>query len=158
MDDSGAQSKRKLLTTLAVLIVIVAIVAAAIALKPDDSKSDTSTPNSSTGTTDASSSDSNASYKDGTYTQTGGYNSPGGAEQIAITVTLQNGVITDTSAVSKANDSEAKQFQSKFIGAYKDLVVGKNIDDVQLSRVSGSSLTSEGFNNAIEQIKADAET
>jgi hypothetical protein len=36
------------------------------------------------------------------------------------------------------------------------LVVGKSVDEVSLSRVAGSSLTSLGFNNALTQIKEDA--
>jgi len=37
-------------------------------------------------------------------------------------------------------------------------VIGKNIADVQLSRVSGSSLTPEGFNNALATIKSQAQS
>ena len=35
-------------------------------------------------------------------------------------------------------------------------VVGKDIDDLSVSRVAGSSLTSGGFNDSLETIKADA--
>jgi hypothetical protein len=35
-------------------------------------------------------------------------------------------------------------------------VVGKSLDDIKVSKVAGSSLTSGGFNKAIEQIKTDA--
>ena len=35
----------------------------------------------------------------------------------------------------------------------KTLVVGKKITDVKLDKVSGSSLTPKGFNDALEQIK-----
>jgi hypothetical protein len=64
--------------------------------------------------------------------------------------------VTDTSAISGANDSDARDFQSQFIGGYKKLVVGKKIDSIRLSHVSGSSLTSQGFNDAIGQIKSQA--
>jgi hypothetical protein len=43
-----------------------------------------------------------------------------------------------------------------FIGGIADEVVGKDIDEISVSRVAGSSLTSGGFNDAIEQIKAEA--
>jgi hypothetical protein len=36
------------------------------------------------------------------------------------------------------------------------MVVGKNIDEVNLGKVSGSSLTPIGFNNAIEDIRSQA--
>ena len=37
-----------------------------------------------------------------------------------------------------------------------DVVVGQDIDEISVSRVAGSSLTSGGFNRAIEEIKAEA--
>ena len=71
-------------------------------------------------------------------------------------MTLKNGVITDTSATKGATDPEAEEYQNRFIKNYKNLVVGKSISNLSLSRVSGSSLTSIGFNDAIDQIKSQA--
>jgi hypothetical protein len=46
-----------------------------------------------------------------------------------------------------------------FAGAdYKQYVVGKKIDEVQLTKVSGSSLTPQGFNDALAKIKAEAKS
>ncbi len=44
----------------------------------------------------------------------------------------------------------------KFAGGISDVVVGKNINDIDVDKVSGSSLTSGGFNEAIEKIKQEA--
>src|ERR1700722_17691610 len=44
-------------------------------------------------------------YKNGTYSATGSYDSPGGTESITVSVTVQNGVVTATSATSGATDS-----------------------------------------------------
>lgn len=95
-------------------------------------------------------------YKNGTYTAIGSYRSPAGTEQISVTVTLVNNIITKTSAVSMANDRTSERYEQKFIGGYAALIVGKNIDTVQLSYVSGSSLTSGGFNDALAKIKVSA--
>ena len=95
-------------------------------------------------------------YKDGTYTATGSYMSPGGQDQITITLTLANDIITDTSAVSGANDGTSNRYQNRFISGYKQYVVGKNIASVNLTRVSGSSLTSKGFSDALKQIETQA--
>ena len=95
-------------------------------------------------------------YKDGTYTADGTYQSPTMTEKITVSVTLKNGVITDTSAKNDAPDKVGKKFQDQFISGYKQQVVGKKIGDVQLSRVSGSSLTPAGFNDALDQIKTQA--
>lgn len=97
-----------------------------------------------------------AVYKNGTYTAVGSYKSPAGTEQIKISVTLQNDVITNTSAVSMANDRTSEKYMQKFIGGYAAQIVGKNIDTIQLDFVSGSSLTPNGFNDALSKIKVSA--
>jgi flagellar basal body-associated protein FliL len=96
-------------------------------------------------------------YKNGTYTSIGDYNSPGGAEQIKVTVTIADDVVTDATVVSETTSGEqAVRFQDRFISGFKSQVVGKNIVDVSLSRVSGSSLTPQGWNDAIAKIQAQA--
>ena len=119
---------------------------------PDDSSADQS---SSAPSTDSSTS-SNASYKDGTYTETASYQSPGGTQKVTVKATLASGVVTDLTVTSGANDPTAKQYQSQFIGGIKSEVVGKKIDSLKVSRVAGSSLTSIGFNEAIAAIEKDA--
>jgi uncharacterized protein with FMN-binding domain len=95
-------------------------------------------------------------YEDGTYDASGSYQAPSGTETIDVTVTLEGGVITDVQVVGNATDPEAQQHQGEFIGGIAGEVVGKSIDEIQVSKVSGSSLTSGGFNKAIEEIKAEA--
>ena len=95
-------------------------------------------------------------YKNGTYSATGSYMSPGGDDQIAVTLTLANDIITDVSVTPSAGDGTSRRYQNRFVSGYKQYVVGKNIADVQLTSVSGSSLTPIGFNEALTQIKAQA--
>ena len=95
-------------------------------------------------------------YKSGTYTAEGSYNSPAGLDTIDVTVTLVNDVITDATVVAKAEHPESRQYQNKFISGFKQYVVGKNIDEVSLSRVSGASLTPKGFTDALSKIKLEA--
>ena len=95
-------------------------------------------------------------YKDGTYSATGQYMSPGGLDKIAITLTLSNDIVTDVSATPEPGDNTSARYQDKFISSYKDYVVGRNIADINLTKVSGSSLTPKGFNDALAQIKAQA--
>ena len=97
-----------------------------------------------------------SSYKDGAYSAVGSYFSPGGDEQIWLQVTLKDDLIIDTQVESKATRPNSIRFQGIFISNFKPLVVGKKIDEVQLSKVSGSSLTSGGFNDALAKIKAEA--
>ena len=96
-------------------------------------------------------------YADGTYTATGSYSIPDGGETVTVTVTLVDEVITTVSTTGSASGGTSSQFQSRFLSSYSSQVVGKSIDELSLSRVAGSSLTSEGFNAAIEEIRTDAQ-
>lgn len=95
-------------------------------------------------------------YKDGTYTQKATYISPGGKEGVEVEVTLKDNIITDATFTPRPFSVTSEQYQDDFKNGYKTKVVGKNIDEVKLSRVAGSSLTSTGFNDAITQIKDSA--
>lgn len=95
-------------------------------------------------------------YTDGTYTASGNYIAPSGTETVTVTVTLADGVVTDLEVVGDATDPTAQNRQGQFIAGINDIVVGKSINDLDVHKVGGSSLTSGGFNAAIEDIKAEA--
>lgn len=119
---------------------------------PADTNTDTSTDSTDTDTAPAPS----GTYADGTYTESGNYTAPSGTETVEVTVTLADGVITDVEVVGDATDPQAQIMQGEFIGGIEAEVVGKNIDELNVDKVGGSSLTSGGFNLAIEAIKDDA--
>ena len=97
-----------------------------------------------------------ASFKDGDYDATGEYSNPGGQSKVGVELTLADGKISDIKVTPEATNGTSKGFQAKFAGGIADEVVGKSLDELDVSKVSGSSLTSQGFNQAIDQIKADA--
>ncbi len=97
-----------------------------------------------------------APYKDGTFTATGVYDSPAGSEDLGVTLTLKDGLVTDSSLQLMATQRMSVRFQERFASGYKTAVVGKNIADLHLDNISGSSLTPIGFNDAVEKIKAQA--
>jgi len=105
---------------------------------------------------DGGSANTDASYKDGTYTADGSYNAPSGTESITVELTLADDKITDITVTPHATDPTAKQHQGEFVGGIADQVVGKDIDTLNVTKVSGSSLTSGGFKIAIEAIKEQA--
>jgi uncharacterized protein with FMN-binding domain len=108
-----------------------------------------------TGSDDQSSSDA-AAYADGTYTADGSYQTPETVEQISVTLTLEAGVVTDVEVTGDPQARETEQYQGQFIDGIAEEVVGVAIDDLNVSRVAGSSLTSGGFNAAIDEIKDQA--
>lgn len=95
-------------------------------------------------------------YKDGNFTATGNYNSPGGAEEIVVNVSVKDDVITDASVEVKATRPASLNWQNVVKDNIKSLVVGKKLDEVVLDKVSGSSLTPKGWNDAIAKIKVSA--
>lgn len=99
-----------------------------------------------------------SAYKDGTYSAMGNYVSPGGAESVEVTLVLKEDVVSDVTVVSKANNPASKNWQARFISGVKAEVVGKKIDTLSLSVVSGSSLTPVGFMDALAKIKVQAES
>ena len=97
-----------------------------------------------------------STYKNGTYSANGTYSSPGGQDQIAVTITLVNDIVTDATVTSVIADNTSLKYQNRFISGYKQYVVGQNISSLNLTVFSGSSLTPIGFNDALAQIKAQA--
>ena len=110
-------------------------------------------PGTDTGTTEA---DTSAEYTDGTYTADGGYTAPSGPESITVEITLADDVVTDVVVTPHATEGNQALFQGKFSAGIAAVVDGKDIDTLAVSRVGGSSLTSGGFNQALETIKAEA--
>jgi uncharacterized protein with FMN-binding domain len=154
-----------------IIIVLVGIVTSVVIVVNNNKKSQadaaTSTPSSTAGTSSATDTPSTATspataatntsnYKDGSYSATASYVTPGGIESIDLTVTIKAGVIVDSSIASSGKSDHAQEHQAAFASGYKTLVVGKNVDSVTVSRVSGASLTSNAFNDALAQIKKNA--
>ena len=162
METDRPNSKAKIITSIIILVVVVVIVFGAKALTSRQSgevaTSSNTAPASASSAVSADSTDTAQTYKDGTYSATGNYDSPGGNESIDVSITIRNNTVASTSAQSGANDPTAEQFQADFIGGYQSMVVGKNINTIHLSHVSGSSLTSQGFNDALAQIRNQAKT
>ncbi len=148
----------KFVVPLAVVVVIVVAVIALYASQNQDKSASTTMPGEQTSVTQMPSSENTAEYTDGTYSAIGNYVSPGGPREIEVSVTLSNGVITESTFVGGADDPTSERFQGEFAENYKPMVVGKNIDEVALTKVSGSSLTPKGFTDALEKIKTDAQS
>jgi uncharacterized protein with FMN-binding domain len=163
MDQSNS-GKKKIMAVVGLLVIVAAIgigFTVTAGKKSDTASLTTPTPATSSATGPSASSPTVASantagYKDGTYSATGSYDTPGGPESLDLSVTIKSGAVTASSATGSGRDHDSVAYQSRFISGYKSLIIGKSIDDISLSRVSGSSLTSQGFNDALSQIKTQA--
>lgn len=117
--------------------------------KSTDTGTDTSTESSDSGA-------AGGDYADGTYTADGSYQTPETVESISVTLTVADGVVTEVEVTGDPQARETEQYQGQFIEGISDEVVGKPLDEIEVSRVAGSSLTSGGFNEAVESIKEQA--
>ncbi|MGN7249451.1 FMN-binding protein [Arthrobacter sp. SAFR-014] len=97
-----------------------------------------------------------AGYKDGTYSADGNYKSPNGTETVGVQLTLAGGTVSAVEITEHPSNPNTRKFQGQFAGGIADQVVGKSLDKINVSKVAGSSLTSGGFNQAVEAIKAQA--
>lgn len=160
-----ANRKNPVIISLAVLVVVGMAIAGIVLLRREDDSASSDVTSKTTEATNTTSPSTEAQteepatssqYKSGMYTANGSYTSPGGLEEVKVTVTLDGGIITAAEVEPQPASPTSTEYQGKFVKGFKTLVVGKNIDDIKLSKVSGSSLTSGGFNEALEQIKRDA--
>lgn len=104
----------------------------------------------------ADTSSTSGSYKDGTYEATGQYATPESVETIDVTLTVAGDTVTAVEVTGDPQAAESKRYQGEFIGGIQSEVVGKKLDELSVSKVAGSSLTSGGFNKAVDTIKTEA--
>jgi uncharacterized protein with FMN-binding domain len=158
MVPTGNTQRNKLIAGTGLVVVTALIIGGVIFFsgKPSENAV-TAVPAATPAPSSSGGGSNNRTYKDGTYTATGSYSSPGGTESIKVTLTIANDTVTAASVTGDAKDSDSKEYQDMFIRNYKDQVVGRSVDSISLSRVSGSSLTSDGFNDALKQIKSAAQ-
>lgn len=97
-------------------------------------------------------------YTAGSYEAEGSYLNPrGGVEKVLVSLTLDDaGTISAVDVTSEAVTPDSKQYQGQFISGIADEVVGKSIDELSVDKVAGSSLTSGGFNAAVDDIRTQA--
>jgi Uncharacterized protein conserved in bacteria len=97
-----------------------------------------------------------STYVDGNYMATGQYGSL--PSSIGVSVTLKDDVITAVKVTPHATNVTSRDYQERFAEAIPAIVIGRDIDEVNVSRVAGASGTSDGFNDAIQRIKKQSST
>lgn len=155
--------RRRTLTVLSGLSVVVAVAACGDADAategdaPASSQSDAGSEATAGAGTDGTAGATTGTYTDGTYTAEGSYETPGGEESISVELTLADDLVTDVTVTPEATGGNAARFQDEFASGIADEVVGAELSGLSVDKVSGSSLTGDGFNAALDQIRADAE-
>lgn len=155
MNNATHSLKAKIPAGLGLLLISLIIVGVIVV---GQTKKDSASSQSSSLSNNASEAtiQTNQTYKDGSYSVIGTYVSPAGIEKIGVILTLAGNVVTGSSVTSGANDPTASSYQSLFKSGYKGYVDGKKITDINLTNVSGSSLTPKGFMDALKEIENNA--
>ncbi len=97
-------------------------------------------------------------YENGTYTATGSYQSPAGPETVTVSLTVENDVVTAVTSSVHSDSDISLRLQGLFAEGIGGEVIGMDLDEIGgYSSVNGSSLTPKGFDDALEQIRAEAE-
>lgn len=93
-------------------------------------------------------------YTDGEYTAEGLY---GGKKSILVNLELADDKIKHVDVTPNTpNIKRSFALQKRFAEAVPSVVVGRPIDEVILDKLAGSSLTTKGFNDALDKIKSQA--
>lgn len=95
-------------------------------------------------------------YRNGRYTATGHYLTPGGNESIAVSIDVQADTVSSSVIQVEATSPTARQFQEQFRTTIAGRITARPLSDLSVSRVSGASLTSLGFNDALAKIRQEA--
>lgn len=115
-------------------------------------------PSASAGASSSGSQSSpSGSYADGEYSGSGSYIPPSGTtEEVDVKLTLKENVVTDLEVKTSGKNLQSKQYQREFTSGINQEVVGKSLDELDVDKVAGSSLTSQGFNRALDAIRSVA--
>jgi len=114
-----------------------------------------STPTTATAPTSTGSA-SSSGYKDGDYTANASYRVPHGNNTISVKLTIKDGKVAAVTTNDDYTDGESAYYVDSFNTEIKGAVVGQSLDGMSLSRVGGASLTTEGFNQALDSIVSAA--
>lgn len=99
-----------------------------------------------------------SSLKDGTFTQHQTYSPAEGYEfYIDVTTALEGGKIASINVEPDPNGQATIAFATEFKKGLQEKMVGKTLDEAkEMGYVSGASLTSNAFKQAIDAIKTQA--
>lgn len=121
-----------------------------------DASSAATTPSATASSAAAGS--STGAYKAGSYEATGSYQTPGGTESIDVDLTITaDGTISKVKVTGNATGGNSEMFQKKFVSGISSVATGKKISELKVDKVSGSSLTGNGFNAAVAEIAKKAQ-
>ena len=95
-----------------------------------------------------------SAYVDGEYSARGWYGSLPSHQDV--TLTVDDGAVTDVQITIPAEDQTSIAYQQRFARALPDAIIGLPLNEIAIDRLAGASGCSEGFMNALEEIREAA--
>jgi uncharacterized protein with FMN-binding domain len=95
-----------------------------------------------------------SAYRDGEYSATGWYGSLPSHHDV--TLTIEGDIVTAVEITTPAADETSLGYQQRFAEALPSEIIGRQIDEIDVDRLAGSSGCSEGFMDALAKIQAEA--
>ncbi len=93
-------------------------------------------------------------YRDGEYTARGWYGGLPSHQDVTLTVTADT--VTAVEITTPAEDDTSLGYQQRFAQALPQAIIARPIDELDVDRLAGSSGCSEGFMDALAQIRNQA--
>ena len=98
-------------------------------------------------------------YVNGTYSASKTYSVPQGhTEDISVTLTIKDDIITGFSVNTVATNQKSQQYQAGFDSNIEQSIDGTDLDEADVSRLGGASLTSNAFNDILDAIRNQAQS
>lgn len=97
-------------------------------------------------------------FSNGTYQATLSYYVPKGhPDEITVTLTLADDIVTDLEIGHYASNGESEKHQARFKQDFDETeIIGKSLTDVAPSRIGGATITSKAFENTLLSIADEA--
>lgn len=121
---------------------------------PTDSETSSTSPPAAVETDPPAAAGTAAGYRDGEYSATGWYG--GLPSHQDVTLTIDDGTVTAVQINTPADNATSLGYQERFAAALPEAIIGRDIDELDVDRLAGSSGCSQGFMDALAQIKAEA--
>lgn len=96
-------------------------------------------------------------YKNGSYSTSVSYRVPSGVYEMGVDLSIQDDIITGVFIKKPAQREENSEvYQSSFEQNINSEAIGKKIQDINLTRIGTSSITTKGFMEAVKKIQDQA--
>ncbi len=100
--------------------------------------------------------DQSAEGATGSFSGEASYSTGRSIHELLVTLTLENDIVVASDIRYDGQGEPTTPTLRSFNDAYEAEVIGKDIDDIELSRVGGASWTSDAFNEAVDTIQQQA--